>query len=41
MKYDGILIGQVVCDIRTEWGLTIEELSDQVDKSVSHFHQLG
>ena len=40
MKYDGILIGQAVRDIRTERGLTIEELSDRVDKSVSHIHQL-
>lgn len=40
MKYDGILIGQAVRDIWTEQGLTIEELSDRVDKSVSHIHQL-
>lgn len=40
MEYDGILIGQAVRDIRTERGLTIEELSDRVDKSVSHIHQL-
>lgn len=40
MKYDGILIGQAIRDIRTEQGLTIEELSDWVDKSVSHIHQL-
>ncbi len=40
MKYDGILIGQAVRNIRTERGLTIEELSDRVDKSVSHIHQL-
>jgi len=40
VKYDGILIGQAVRDIRTERGLTIEELSDRVDKSVSHIHQL-
>lgn len=40
MEYDGILIGQAVRDIRTERGLTIEELSDWVGKSVSHIHQL-
>lgn len=40
VEYDGILIGQAVRDIRTERGLTIEELSDQVGKSVSHIHQL-
>lgn len=40
MEYDGILIGQAVRDIRTERGLTIEELSDRVGKSVSHIHQL-
>lgn len=40
VEYDGILIGQAVRDIRTERGLTIEELSDRVDKSVSHIHQL-
>lgn len=40
MEYDGILIGQAVRDIRTEHGLTIEELSDRVGKSVSHIHQL-
>ena len=40
MEYDGILIGQAVRDIRTERRLTIEELSDRVDKSVSHIHQL-
>jgi len=40
VEYDGILIGQVARDIRTERGLTIEELSDRVDKSVSHIHQL-
>lgn len=40
MEYDGILIGQSVRDIRTERGLTIEELSDRVGKSVSHIHQL-
>lgn len=40
MEYDGILIGQAVRNIRTERGLTIEELSDRVDKSVSHIHQL-
>lgn len=40
MEYDGILIGQAVRSIRTERGLTIEELSDRVDKSVSHIHQL-
>lgn len=40
LKYDGILISQAVRDIRTERGLTIEELSDRVGKSVSHIHQL-
>lgn len=40
MKYDGILIGQSIRDMRTKKGMTIEQLSDAVDKSVSHIHQM-
>lgn len=40
VKYDGILIGQSIRDMRTKKGMTIEQLSDAVDKSVSHIHQM-
>ena len=40
MEYDGILIGQSVRDIRMERGMTIEQLCEKVDKSVSHIHQM-
>ena len=40
MKYDGMLIGQSIRDMRTKKGMTIEQLSDTLDKSVSHIHQI-
>ena len=40
VKYDGLLIGQAVRDIRIEKGMTIEQLCEKVDKSVSHIHQM-
>ena len=40
MEYDGIRIGQSVRDIRMEKGMTIEQLCEKVDKSVSHIHQM-
>lgn len=40
VEYDGILIGQSVRDIRMERGMTIEQLCEKVDKSVSHIHQM-
>lgn len=40
VEYDGILIGQSIRDIRMERGMTIEQLCEKVDKSVSHIHQM-
>lgn len=40
MKYDGLVVGQAVRNLRTEKKLTIEKLSELVDKSPSHINQL-
>lgn len=40
MEYDGLRIGQAVREIRLERGMTIEQLCEAVDKSVSHIHQM-
>lgn len=40
MEYNGLRIGQSIRDIRTKRGMTIEQLSGEVDKSVSHIHQI-
>lgn len=40
MRYDGFVVGQAVRNLRTEKHLTIEQLSEAVDKSASHIVQM-
>lgn len=40
MTYDGLIVGQTVRNLRNENHLTIEQLSEAVDKSASHIIQM-
>lgn len=40
MKYDGLIVGNNIRQLRAKMGLSIAELSERVDKSVSHINMV-
>ena len=40
MKYEGLVVGMKIRQLRKDKGLSIVELSEQVDKSVSHMNMV-
>ena len=40
MKYEGLQVGMKIRKLRKDKGLSIAELSEQVDKSVSHMNMV-
>lgn len=40
MKYEGLAVGMKIRQLRKDKGMSIAELSEQVDKSVSHMNMV-
>ena len=40
MKYEGLIVGMKIRQLRKDKGMSIAELSEQVDKSVSHMNMV-